>query len=217
MPTLAVHQIGADTLLQVHPQGIWHVIYDRCINRWPWKSDQSQEQFKLTSSFTASASSWWIATLSFIWTTTCQSWCYCANLGWNGPTRPASTQGSFELQIATTFLCQSGFPHVRQGVMRVISITQCHYRFLFVEVLNQLSNNYSTNSTTTSPSHMAAIPCTTHHFAHTIIVFHQTLYIYHNTIFNISLWSSECICPSRNAETFRQLTAGRREGGELSG
>ncbi|KIY53064.1 hypothetical protein FISHEDRAFT_63486 [Fistulina hepatica ATCC 64428] len=33
-PTLAVQQIGADALLQVHPQGIRHVLTDRRVNEW---------------------------------------------------------------------------------------------------------------------------------------------------------------------------------------
>ena len=33
-PTLAVQQIGADALLQVHPQGIRHVLVDRRVNEW---------------------------------------------------------------------------------------------------------------------------------------------------------------------------------------
>ncbi|EGN99756.1 hypothetical protein SERLA73DRAFT_88390 [Serpula lacrymans var. lacrymans S7.3] len=33
-PTLAVQQIGADALLQVHPQGIRHVLADRRVNEW---------------------------------------------------------------------------------------------------------------------------------------------------------------------------------------
>ncbi|KAL1695035.1 CPSF A subunit region-domain-containing protein [Schizophyllum commune] len=33
-PTLAVQQIGADALLQVHPQGIRHVLSDRRVNEW---------------------------------------------------------------------------------------------------------------------------------------------------------------------------------------
>jgi splicing factor 3B subunit 3 len=33
-PTLAVQQIGADALLQVHPHGIRHVLADRRVNEW---------------------------------------------------------------------------------------------------------------------------------------------------------------------------------------
>ena len=33
-PTLAVQQIGADALLQVHPHGIRHVLSDRRVNEW---------------------------------------------------------------------------------------------------------------------------------------------------------------------------------------
>ncbi|EIW82846.1 hypothetical protein CONPUDRAFT_81012 [Coniophora puteana RWD-64-598 SS2] len=33
-PTLAVQQIGSDALLQVHPQGIRHVLSDRRVNEW---------------------------------------------------------------------------------------------------------------------------------------------------------------------------------------
>jgi splicing factor 3B subunit 3 len=33
-PTLAVQQIGSDALLQVHPQGIRHVLADRRVNEW---------------------------------------------------------------------------------------------------------------------------------------------------------------------------------------
>jgi Mono-functional DNA-alkylating methyl methanesulfonate N-term len=33
-PTLAVQQIGANALLQVHPQGIRHVLADRRVNEW---------------------------------------------------------------------------------------------------------------------------------------------------------------------------------------
>ncbi|KAL5528100.1 RSE1 [Sanghuangporus sanghuang] len=33
-PTLAVQQIGSDTLLQVHPHGIRHVLADRRVNEW---------------------------------------------------------------------------------------------------------------------------------------------------------------------------------------
>lgn len=33
-PTLAVQQIGEDALLQVHPQGIRHVLADRRVNEW---------------------------------------------------------------------------------------------------------------------------------------------------------------------------------------
>jgi splicing factor 3B subunit 3 len=33
-PTLAVQQIGNDALLQVHPQGIRHVLADRRVNEW---------------------------------------------------------------------------------------------------------------------------------------------------------------------------------------
>ena len=33
-PTLAVQQIGADALLQVHPHGIRHVLTDRRVNEW---------------------------------------------------------------------------------------------------------------------------------------------------------------------------------------
>src|SRR5258707_12865194 len=33
-PTLAVQQIGDDALLQVHPQGIRHVLADRRVNEW---------------------------------------------------------------------------------------------------------------------------------------------------------------------------------------
>lgn len=33
-PTLAVQQIGTDALLQVHPQGIRHVLADRRVNEW---------------------------------------------------------------------------------------------------------------------------------------------------------------------------------------
>lgn len=33
-PTLAVQQIGADALLQVHPGGIRHVLADRTVNEW---------------------------------------------------------------------------------------------------------------------------------------------------------------------------------------
>ncbi|TFK67363.1 hypothetical protein BDN72DRAFT_798974 [Pluteus cervinus] len=33
-PTLAVQQIGADALLQVHPHGIRHVLVDRRVNEW---------------------------------------------------------------------------------------------------------------------------------------------------------------------------------------
>lgn len=33
-PTLAVQQIGADALLQVHPNGIRHVLADRRVNEW---------------------------------------------------------------------------------------------------------------------------------------------------------------------------------------
>lgn len=33
-PTLAVQQIGADALLQVHPQGIRHVLADKRVNEW---------------------------------------------------------------------------------------------------------------------------------------------------------------------------------------
>ncbi|OAX33849.1 hypothetical protein K503DRAFT_836197 [Rhizopogon vinicolor AM-OR11-026] len=33
-PTLAVQQIGADALLQVHPQGIRHVLADHRVNQW---------------------------------------------------------------------------------------------------------------------------------------------------------------------------------------
>ncbi|TCD65090.1 pre-mRNA-splicing factor rse1 [Steccherinum ochraceum] len=33
-PTLAVQQIGGDALLQVHPQGIRHVLSDRRVNEW---------------------------------------------------------------------------------------------------------------------------------------------------------------------------------------
>ncbi|KAI0051028.1 hypothetical protein FA95DRAFT_1513146 [Auriscalpium vulgare] len=33
-PTLAVQQIGADALLQVHPQGIRHILADRTVNEW---------------------------------------------------------------------------------------------------------------------------------------------------------------------------------------
>ena len=33
-PTLAVEQIGADALLQVHPHGIRHVLADRRVNEW---------------------------------------------------------------------------------------------------------------------------------------------------------------------------------------
>ena len=32
--TLMVQQIGADALLQVHPQGIRHVLVDRRVNEW---------------------------------------------------------------------------------------------------------------------------------------------------------------------------------------
>jgi splicing factor 3B subunit 3 len=33
-PTLAVQQIGADALLQVHPRGIRHVLADHRVNQW---------------------------------------------------------------------------------------------------------------------------------------------------------------------------------------
>lgn len=33
-PTLAVQQIGADALLQVHPHGIRHVLVDKRVNEW---------------------------------------------------------------------------------------------------------------------------------------------------------------------------------------
>ena len=33
-PTLAAQQIGADALMQVHPQGIRHVLADRRVNEW---------------------------------------------------------------------------------------------------------------------------------------------------------------------------------------
>jgi splicing factor 3B subunit 3 len=33
-PTLAVQQIGADALLQVHPHGIRHVLADHRVNQW---------------------------------------------------------------------------------------------------------------------------------------------------------------------------------------
>ena len=33
-PTLDVQQIDADALLQVHPQGIRHVLSDRRVNEW---------------------------------------------------------------------------------------------------------------------------------------------------------------------------------------
>lgn len=33
-PTLAVQQIGADALLQVHPHGIRHVLADKRVNEW---------------------------------------------------------------------------------------------------------------------------------------------------------------------------------------
>jgi splicing factor 3B subunit 3 len=33
-PTLAVQQIGSNALLQVHPQGIRHVLADRRVNEW---------------------------------------------------------------------------------------------------------------------------------------------------------------------------------------
>ena len=33
-PTLAVQQIGADALLQVHPHGIRHVLSDKRVNEW---------------------------------------------------------------------------------------------------------------------------------------------------------------------------------------
>lgn len=40
-PTLAVQQIGADGLLQVHPQGIRHVLADRRVNEWRAPSGRS--------------------------------------------------------------------------------------------------------------------------------------------------------------------------------
>ena len=33
-PTLAVQQIDADALLQVHPQGIRHVLSEQRVNKW---------------------------------------------------------------------------------------------------------------------------------------------------------------------------------------
>jgi splicing factor 3B subunit 3 len=40
-PTLAVQQIGDDALLQVHPQGIRHVLADRRVNEWRVPSGKS--------------------------------------------------------------------------------------------------------------------------------------------------------------------------------
>ena len=40
-PTLAVQQIGDDALLQVHPQGIRHVLVDRRVNEWRVPSGKS--------------------------------------------------------------------------------------------------------------------------------------------------------------------------------
>ncbi|CAG8024344.1 unnamed protein product [Penicillium salamii] len=34
-PTLAVQQLGEDSLLQVHPRGIRHILADRRVNEWP--------------------------------------------------------------------------------------------------------------------------------------------------------------------------------------
>lgn len=39
-PTLAVQQIGADALLQVHPHGIRHVLADRRVNEWRVPQDK---------------------------------------------------------------------------------------------------------------------------------------------------------------------------------
>jgi splicing factor 3B subunit 3 len=40
-PSLAVQQIGDDALLQVHPQGIRHVLADRRVNEWRVPSGKS--------------------------------------------------------------------------------------------------------------------------------------------------------------------------------
>jgi splicing factor 3B subunit 3 len=34
-PTLAVQQLGEDSLIQVHPKGIRHILVDRRVNEWP--------------------------------------------------------------------------------------------------------------------------------------------------------------------------------------